>query len=185
MDRANIDASGASDRRLERAAGRPSPSAPAGVNTLSPPRTPPMLRNSAAPFNFDLGESADMIRESARRFSDKEIAPRAAAIDRENQFPRDLWPKMGELGLHGITAPEEYGGLVWAISNIASRSRRFRAAPPRSGSPMARIPISASIRSCATATPRRKRTISRSSSRANMSARSRCRSRARAPTSSR
>jgi isovaleryl-CoA dehydrogenase len=71
-----------------------------------------MLRNSAAPpFNFDLGESADMIRESARRFSDKEIAPRAAAIDRENQFPRDLWPKMGELGLHGITVPEEYGGL--------------------------------------------------------------------------
>jgi len=70
-----------------------------------------MLRNSAAPFNFDLGESADMIRESTRRFSDKEIAPRAAAIDRENQFPRDLWPKMGELGLHGITAPEEYGGL--------------------------------------------------------------------------
>jgi isovaleryl-CoA dehydrogenase len=70
-----------------------------------------MLRNSAAPFNFDLGESADMIRESARRFSDREIAPRAAAIDRENQFPRDLWPKMGELGLHGITAPEEYGGL--------------------------------------------------------------------------
>jgi isovaleryl-CoA dehydrogenase len=70
-----------------------------------------MLRNSAAPFNFDLGESADMIRQSARRFSDREIAPRAAAIDRENQFPRDLWPKMGELGLHGITAPEEYGGL--------------------------------------------------------------------------
>src|SRR5271154_2343594 len=70
-----------------------------------------MLRNSAAPFNFDLGESADMIRESTRRFSDKEIAPRAAAIDRENEFPRDLWPKMGELGLHGITAPEEYGGL--------------------------------------------------------------------------
>src|SRR5271169_5174311 len=56
-----------------------------------------MLRNSAAPFNFDLGESADMIRESTRRFSDKEIAPRAAAIDRENRFPRDLWPKMGYL----------------------------------------------------------------------------------------
>ena len=69
-----------------------------------------MLRNSHS-FNFDLGESADMIRESARQFSDKEIAPRAAAIDRENQFPRDLWPKMGALGLHGITAPEEYGGL--------------------------------------------------------------------------
>src|SRR5258708_7713433 len=70
-----------------------------------------MLRNSHAPFNFDLGESADMIRESARGFSDKEIAPRAAEIDRDNQFPRDLWPKMGALGLHGITAPEEHGGL--------------------------------------------------------------------------
>src|SRR6202046_5324093 len=70
-----------------------------------------MLRNSSAPFNFDLGESADMIRESARQFADKEIAPRAAAIDRNNQFHRELWPKMGALGLHGITAPEEYGGL--------------------------------------------------------------------------
>ena len=70
-----------------------------------------MRRNSHSPFNFDLGESADMIRESARDFSQKEIAPRAAAIDRDNQFARDLWPKMGALGLHGITAPEEYGGL--------------------------------------------------------------------------
>jgi len=70
-----------------------------------------MLRNSSLAFNFDLGESADMIRDSARQFADKEIAPRAAEIDRDNIFPRDLWPKMGELGLHGITAPEEYGGL--------------------------------------------------------------------------
>ena len=70
-----------------------------------------MLRNSSLAFNFDLGESADMIRESARQFADKEIAPRAAEIDRDNKFARDLWPKMGELGLHGITAPEEYGGL--------------------------------------------------------------------------
>ena len=70
-----------------------------------------MLRNSTAGFNFALGESADMIRETTRKFADKEIAPRAAEIDRDNQFARDLWPKMGELGLHGITAPEEYGGL--------------------------------------------------------------------------
>ncbi len=70
-----------------------------------------MIPNAPRPFDFDLGESADMIRESARSFADKEIAPRAAAIDRENLFPRDLWPKMGALGLHGITAPEEYGGL--------------------------------------------------------------------------
>ena len=70
-----------------------------------------MLRNSSLPFNFDLGESADMIRQSARAFAEKEIAPRAAAIDRDNLFPRDLWPKLGALGLHGITAPEEFGGL--------------------------------------------------------------------------
>ncbi len=70
-----------------------------------------MIPNAPQGFNFDLGESADMIRESARAFADREIAPRAAQIDRDNAFPRDLWPKIGELGLHGITAPEEYGGL--------------------------------------------------------------------------
>ena len=70
-----------------------------------------MIPNRPTALNFDLGESADMIRESARDFAEGEIAPRAAAIDRDNQFPRDLWPKMGALGLHGITAPEEYGGL--------------------------------------------------------------------------
>src|ERR1700720_2225464 len=71
-----------------------------------------MIPNSARPFNFDLGESAEMIRESTREFADAEIAPRAAQIDRDNLFPRDLWPKMGALGLHGITAPEQYGGLA-------------------------------------------------------------------------
>jgi isovaleryl-CoA dehydrogenase len=71
----------------------------------------PMIPNAPRPFNFDLGESAEMIRDSTREFADAEIAPRAAQIDRDNQFPRDLWPKMGALGLHGITAPEEYGGL--------------------------------------------------------------------------
>ncbi|HEX4095224.1 MAG TPA: isovaleryl-CoA dehydrogenase [Caulobacteraceae bacterium] len=70
-----------------------------------------MIPNSARPFNFDLGENADMIRESTRAFAEAEIAPRAAAIDRDNLFPRDLWPKMGALGLHGITVEEEWGGL--------------------------------------------------------------------------
>src|ERR1700759_5322206 len=70
-----------------------------------------MIPNVARPFNFDLGESAEMIRESTREFAEAEIAPRAAAIDRDNSFPRELWPKLGALGLHGITAPEEYGGL--------------------------------------------------------------------------
>ena len=71
-----------------------------------------MIPNATRPFNFDLGESAEMIRDSTREFAEAEIAPRAAAIDRDNLFPRDLWPKMGALGLHGITAPEEYGGLA-------------------------------------------------------------------------
>jgi isovaleryl-CoA dehydrogenase len=70
-----------------------------------------MIPNHPRPFDFDLGESADMIRESTREFAQEQIAPRAAAIDRDNLFPRDLWPKMGALGLHGVTAPEEQGGL--------------------------------------------------------------------------
>ena len=62
-------------------------------------------------FDFALGESADMIREAAARFADEQIAPLAAAIDAEDRFPRDLWPAMGDLGLHGITVEEEWGGL--------------------------------------------------------------------------
>ena len=69
-----------------------------------------MLSNAARGFNFDLGETADMLRESVSGFAQAEIAPRAEEIDRTNTFPRDLWPKMGELGLHGITVEEEYGG---------------------------------------------------------------------------
>ena len=69
-----------------------------------------MASNRAAIFNFDLGETADAIRETVHDFSTNEIAPRAAEIDRSNTFPRDLWPKIGALGLHGITVEEEYGG---------------------------------------------------------------------------
>ena len=61
-------------------------------------------------LDFHLGESADMIREMVQSFAKKEIAPRAAEIDESNQFPRDLWPRLGELGLLGITAGEEDGG---------------------------------------------------------------------------
>jgi isovaleryl-CoA dehydrogenase len=61
-------------------------------------------------FNFGLGETAEMIRDTARSFSQDKIAPRAAEIDRSNSFPRDLWPQMGALGLHGITVSEDEGG---------------------------------------------------------------------------
>src|SRR5580658_708111 len=69
-----------------------------------------MIPNAHRMFNFDLGETADAIRETVHDFSSHEIAPRAAEIDKSNQFPRDLWPKLGALGLHGITVEEEYGG---------------------------------------------------------------------------
>jgi isovaleryl-CoA dehydrogenase len=71
---------------------------------------PAMIPNAARDFNFDLGDTADAIRETVRDFAQDAIAPRAEEIDRTNQFPRDLWPQMGALGLHGITVEEEYGG---------------------------------------------------------------------------
>ncbi|MDB5653092.1 MAG: isovaleryl-CoA dehydrogenase [Tardiphaga sp.] len=88
-----------------------------------------MILNAQRMFNFDLGETADAIRETVRDFSQNEIAPRAEAIDKTNTFPRDLWPKLGALGLHGITVEEEYGGAglgylehVLAVEEISRAS---------------------------------------------------------------
>jgi isovaleryl-CoA dehydrogenase len=64
-----------------------------------------------AELDFALGEMADMIRETTKRFAADRIAPLAARIDAEDSFPRELWPEMGALGLHGITVEEEFGGL--------------------------------------------------------------------------
>ena len=62
-------------------------------------------------LDFELGEMADTIRDSTRRFAKDKIEPIAAEIDAKDEFPRQLWPQMGELGLHGITVEEEWGGL--------------------------------------------------------------------------
>ncbi len=69
-----------------------------------------MIPNDMPSFNFNLGEEADMLRDSVRSFSQDKIAPLADRIDKEDWFPRELWTEMGALGLHGITVGEEWGG---------------------------------------------------------------------------
>ena len=71
-----------------------------------------MLSNSYPMLQFNLGEDIDMMRDSIRKFVDEKIAPRADEIDRTDTFPRDLWEPLGELGLHGLTVSEEYGGVA-------------------------------------------------------------------------
>ena len=69
-----------------------------------------MIPNEIPGFNFDLGETVDLLRDTVRSFSDDEIAPRANLIEQNNDFPKDLWAKLGDIGVLGITVEEEYGG---------------------------------------------------------------------------
>ena len=71
-----------------------------------------MLSNSYPMLQFNLGEEIDMMRDSVRSFVDDKILPRADEIDRTDTFPRDLWQPLGELGLHGLTVSEDYGGVA-------------------------------------------------------------------------
>src|SRR5262245_334691 len=87
------------------------PCSPLSVLSCLPIKEPTlMIPNAVPPFNFGLGEIADALRDTVRSFTSDKIAPIAAEIDRTNTFPRQLWPEMGALGLHGITVEEEYGG---------------------------------------------------------------------------
>src|SRR5512138_3671005 len=79
-------------------------------------------------LDFDHGETIDMLRASVRAFAAAEIAPRAADIDRSNAFPMDLWPKMGDLGLLGITVEEDYGGTAMGyLAHIVAMEEISRA----------------------------------------------------------
>ena len=69
-----------------------------------------MIPNAWPGFDFGLGSEVDMLRKTVADFAADRIAPRADEIDRKNEFPRELWPEMGTLGLHGITVEEDYGG---------------------------------------------------------------------------
>ena len=69
-----------------------------------------MIPNEIPGFNFDLGETVDLLRDTVRSFSEDEIAPRANLIEQNNDFPNDLWTKLGNIGVLGITVEEEYGG---------------------------------------------------------------------------
>jgi isovaleryl-CoA dehydrogenase len=79
-------------------------------------------------LKFDLGETVDILRETVSHFATREIAPRAADIDRSNEFPRDLWPKLGRLGLLGITVEEDYGGTAMGyLAHIVAMEEVSRA----------------------------------------------------------
>ena len=69
-----------------------------------------MIPNALTSLDFGLGETADMMRDAVRNFSERMIVPLASETDKNNEFPMQLWPQMGKLGVLGITVEEEYGG---------------------------------------------------------------------------
>lgn len=79
-------------------------------------------------LQFELGETASLLRESVRDFAEREIAPLAASIDQNNHFPRELWPKLGQLGVLGVTVPPEFGGAgLGYLAHVITMSEISRA----------------------------------------------------------
>ncbi len=89
-------------------------------------------------FDFGLGEDLDTLRATVAKFAAERIAPLAADIDRDNRFPRELWPELGDLGLLGITVEEDSAAPASAISRTWWRWKRSAAPPLRSVCPTAR-----------------------------------------------
>ena len=77
-----------------------------------------MISNLPENFNFNLGEETDALQESIKAFCDKEIAPLAEDIDKSNDFPSELWRKLGNMGLLGITVEESFGGSAVGLSHL-------------------------------------------------------------------
>ena len=149
---------------------------------VRPRRRTPMYTNT---LDFGQGEDIDALRDMVRRFAQDRIAPLAADDRPLNEFPAHLWKELGALGLLGITADPDFGGSGMGYLAHVVAVEEISRAPPRSASPTARIPISASTRSTAGARPAQKESTCPTCAPARRSARSPCRSPARAPTSSR
>jgi isovaleryl-CoA dehydrogenase len=101
-----------------------------------------MLPNSVRAFNFGLGETADMLRDSVAGFAADRIAPLANRVDREDWFPRELWPEMGALGLHGSRCRKSRAGQARLPRHCIAMEEISRASGSV-GLSMALIPISA------------------------------------------
>ena len=114
------------------------------------------MANQFSTLNFGLGETVDMLRDQVRHFADREIAPIAADTDRNNAFPNDLWPKLGEMGLLGSPSVKNTAAPRWAIWPMSSPWRKSPGPRPPSACPTAPTPTCASTRFTATAPPEQK-----------------------------